>query len=201
MKTGFLVFTATVFFISLCAPSSACEEYKGLSKEEMKDYRDKLAEEGADELDKMFSFRELVCSDSPTMRAYAIEYGLKSTKDAVLRSEMLLEAMFQKKRIDINLTKSNNLNANDKYFFESKGGVVTYIIGNKFKSEGCINIQNTGDESCSSYGSFVVSGNKVSLTDGDYIGEFELSKANDLIGFYKRVNNGGEKIVASFSLF
>lgn len=201
---NFRIFSIAVFVC--CAafsnPSVACEEYKSLSKDEIKDYRNKLVEEGADEVDRMFSFRELVCSDSPTMRAYAVEFGLKSTSDDVMRNEVMLAAMFQKKRIDINLVNSNSLGESEKNFVDSLGGVATYVLGQKFISEGCINIANTSNDKCNPWRSFIVSGSKILLTDGDsYVAEFELSKSNDVIGFFQRIGRGESKIVASFTLF
>ena len=71
------------------AAAISCEEFKTLSADEMKEYRDKLSEQGADPLDQLFAFEELSCSDSPTIRAYAMKTGLQTATDPLVLERLL----------------------------------------------------------------------------------------------------------------
>ncbi|GAB4360065.1 MAG: hypothetical protein Kow0026_22140 [Oricola sp.] len=99
MKIWIAVFLAPFY----SGRALACEKYKALDMIEMKEYRDKLVQPDADPLDQLFAFRELSCSDQPTIRAFAIREGLKSASDDLVRHEIMFEALMQMSRIDVEL--------------------------------------------------------------------------------------------------
>lgn len=166
------------------AGALACEEYKSLSTDEMKDYRDKLAEKGADALDQLFAFQELSCSDNPTIRAYAVKTGLETATDPLLREQIMFDAMMEKSRIDIELSASPKSTARDKAFIADKSGLWTISAGSRFTDAGCINLERDSG-GCEEYYVLYIRGPKVELTYSDTIGQFELTDTNELVGFVR----------------
>ena len=96
---GLVLFAAT--------PVLACETYKALSATELKEFRDKLAEQDADPIDRLFAYQELACSDQPVMRAYAIRAGMENAKDPILRQQIAFDALMALPRVDIELSGEN----------------------------------------------------------------------------------------------
>ena len=82
----------------------ACEEFVDLQQQELKEYRDKLIEQEADPLDRMFAFQQLVCSSNPVMRAYAVREGLKTATDPIVRQQIMFDSIMLMTRLEIQLT-------------------------------------------------------------------------------------------------
>jgi hypothetical protein len=119
---------------------AACEEYKNLSDQETKEYRDKLLDTSADSLDRLFAFQKLVCSSIPTIRAYAIREGLKSVSDPLVREQIMFDAMFQKNRVDIELFPNSDSSENDKGYSKEHSGLLSFVIASFLPKDGCISL-------------------------------------------------------------
>ncbi|WP_367717192.1 hypothetical protein AB2N04_03920 [Nitratireductor sp. GISD-1A_MAKvit] len=182
------------------AGASACEEYKSLSTQEMKDFRDKLAEDGADPLDRLFAFEELSCSENPTIRAYAIRQGLSSATDPLVRQQIAFTAIMQKMRIDIELVAGNSATEKDKKFIKEHSGLYSLEVRHRSEKDGCLGFWNT-DECLARY-SLVLKGDKAEFRYDKTIGEFILSDDNVLAGFIRvRADEDYSRIPAVIKLF
>ena len=127
MKCSILL---TVFFGFVLFGQSnahACEGYSNYTLEEIKEFRDMLGEADADPLDRLFALEQMVCSDRPNIRSYAIEQGLKTIQDPLVRNEVMFKAMMQKTRIDVELGSSRELSDEDKKFIKENAGVLSLI--------------------------------------------------------------------------
>jgi len=185
--------TALLFFISLSGYASACEQYNSIPMEELKEYRDKLIEAGADPFDRLFAFEKLVCSDKPTIRSFAIEAGMKSASDDIIRHEILLQAILQRKQIVVELI-STNANKNQKKYIDRMGGALLVTVRGKFPEEGCVSWTN--EDKCEGW--FLhISGGKATLNGNGYDGFFELSETGQLLGY---VRYSGVRIPAKIPL-
>ncbi|MEZ5812319.1 MAG: hypothetical protein R3D45_12980 [Rhizobiaceae bacterium] len=180
-------------------PADACEEYRSLSTAEMKEFRDKLVETDADPLDRMFAFEELNCSDNPTIRAYAVREGLKNATDPLVRHQIMFEALMQKTRIDVELSKAGKLKGGDKRFYDKNDGVYSREVSFRDRASGCIGISFNR---CASNASLIISGDTVEYTHGAMIGVFKLTEQNELVGFLRPDNRSEySKIPAIIRLF
>lgn len=179
--------------------ANACEEFRSLSAAEMKEFRDKLAEADADPLDRMFAFEELNCSDKPAIRAYAVREGLKNATDPLVRHQIMFEALMQKTRIDVELSKAGKLKGGDKRFYDRNAGVYSREVSFRDRASGCIGISFNR---CDSSASLIISGDKVEYTHGAMIGVFKLTEQNELVGFLRPDNRPEySKIPAIIRLF
>ena len=111
-----------------CKETLACEKFTRYSTEEAKEYRDMLNKADADSLDRLSAFQRLVCSDNPILRNYAIQQGLKNSKDPLVRNQVLLDAMMQKERIDIEMYSNDQLTKQDKEFIAKHAGIYSATV-------------------------------------------------------------------------
>lgn len=167
----------------------ACEEYKKISLEEAKEYRAVIGKADADSLDRMFAIDQLVCSDNPNLRAWAIQHGLKNSSDPLVRNQVMLTAMMQKQRIDIKLDEKGNLSKADKLFAKNNSGVYSLVVQYRSKKDGCISFLHK--DRCSTRQSLYIKGDKIEFNLKHMFGEFRLSESNELVGYLRQFNKKG----------
>lgn len=165
----------------------ACEEFVDLAAQELKEYRDKLVEQEADPLDRMFAFQQLACSSSPVMRAYAVREGLRTATDPIVRQQIMFDSLMQKTRLDIELTADSKVTAGDKNFIKEQSGVWVLQVPFQSSQEGCLSL-HYGDRCEKQYSAFV-RGDKLELTYNYTVGEFYLSDTNELVGYVRIRDN------------
>jgi len=195
---------AIVALIGLCLAYPniliACESYVEISLDEIKEYRDVLQKEGSDPLDRLFAFEQMACSDSPNIRHYAMKEGLDNIKDPLVRNEIMLKAMMQKTRIDVELASAKTLTAKDKDFIANNGGTYSKLIVFKSESDGCISLY--GRDVCDGRYSLWVKGDKVELNYSPVVGQFQLTDSNELVGTLRAGDNASyTNIPAIIKLF
>lgn len=179
--------------------AQACEEYRALQNSEIKEFRDKLLEPDADPLDRLFAFEELSCSDRPTIRNYAIREGLKNATDPIVRHQILFEALMQKTRIDVELSKASGLKNGDKEFYDEYSGVYSRNVTFRDRSQGCIGISR---RACNSEDAIFIKGDVVEYNRGYITGVFKLTAQNELVGYLKPADHPKySKIPAIIRLF
>jgi len=180
------------------AGALACEEYKSLSTDEMKDYRDKLVEQDADPLDQLFAFEGLACSDSPAVRSYAMRAALEASADPIVRNRVVLEALLQRSRIDMEVAVTAETSQDDKEFIKARGGVFSYEVRFVSQDQGCLSL-NQYDECDPDYALFIRGATVDISTPNDGLqGQLQLTHANELVGY---VTRGRGKIAAVIKLF
>ncbi len=195
------ILTALFGVLLLTGGAVACDAYTTLSTGEMKDYRDKLGEAGADPLDQLFAYEQLACSDNPTIRAYAIKTGLETATEPLVRQQIMFDAMMAKTRLDIELTANAQSTARDKDFIKENSGLWTLHTTTRYKAEGCINLLGNAEQCYPDYVLYV-RGPKVELTYSSAIGMFELADSNELVGFVRYYDNDSySRIPAVIKLF
>ncbi len=193
------LFFLNVFVLTFSSLTYACETFENLSNEDVKLFRDKLIEPNADSLDKLFAFEKLACSNNPTIRALAVREGLSKSSDELVRHQILLEAMMQKNRIDIELADGRNLTPNDKKFINSHAGIYSRKVEGRDRSFGCLALHRQG---CRSDDAVFIKGDLVEFNRGRITGVFRLSTQNELVGYLKpQANNRYSKIPAVIKLF
>jgi len=184
------------------ANALACDEYVSVSQQDLKADRDKLADKGADPLDRLFAFRQLACSGDPTIRAYSVQAALESSNDPVLRNAVLLEAMLSKSRVDVEFKAGKDATAGDKDALHDLGGLVSLPVYYHSSEQGCISFQDS--DQCQPRYSAFVKGDKVEFGYGNHslIGEFQLTESNELVG-YLHIDSGqaSGKMPAVIKLF
>lgn len=165
-------------------PALACEgDYEPIPMEDLKEYRAKLVEPEADPFDRLFAFERLACSDRPTIRTYAIEQGMKSSTDEIVRHEILLRSILQRDQFVIELI-STGADQEAKRELERYGGLIRKFIVRRLPERGCVQWRETTDE-CAGY-SAQVSGGKVIVTHANqWDGFFELTSTGELVGFIR----------------
>ncbi len=179
IKTALALFSLLGGLLS----AQACESYKSLATSEMKEFRDKLSEAEADPLDRLFAFEELSCSDNPTVRAYAVREGLKTAKDQLVREQIVLTALMQKTRLDIELVASGNVTDEDRKFIKKHAGLWSLPINFRSQKDGCVSAYH--DSRCDARYSLFLRGDKAEFTYDRVVGEFQLSEDNALVGFVR----------------
>ncbi|KQU84946.1 hypothetical protein ASD99_31320 [Mesorhizobium sp. Root695] len=180
--TRLVTFLAIVFGIqAFPLVAHACEEYSALPDPETKEYRDKLLDTAADPLDRLFAFQKLVCASNPVIRTYAVREGLKAVSDPLVREQIMFDAMFEKTRIDIELSPGSDASKQDKEFSKRVSSLISYIIAFKSPKEGCLSLYSPNE--CDKNYSIYLKGDKLELTYTGTVGEFRLSDANNLVGF------------------
>ncbi len=178
----------------------ACEKFNPLSSEEVKENRDMLGKLDADPLDRMFAFEQLACSDNPNLRHYAMKEGLKNSADPLVRNQVMLKAMMQKKRIDVELNSNKELTELDKKFISENAGVYSRIVYYRSEKEGCLSLHYP--DKCIPTISLFIKGDKVEYNYKSVFGEFRLSQAGELIGFLRAKNSSKySRIPAVIKLF
>lgn len=165
----------------------ACEEFVDLQQQELKEYRDKLIEQEADPLDRMFAFQQLVCSSNPVMRAYAVREGLKTATDPIVRQQIMFDSMMLMTRLEIQLTAGPDATQGDKNFIKEQSGVWVLPVAFLSREDGCLSFYTR--DRCTIDHAVFIKGDKVQFAYGRAVGEFYLSDTNELLG-YVRVREG-----------
>lgn len=179
--------------------ASACDKYADYTIDELKEFRAMLGKEDADSLDRLFAFEQMVCSDSPNIRSYAVKQGLNTIQDPLVRNEVMLRAMMQKTRIDVELGDNRELTDDDKKFIAEHGGLYSRLIANRTEEAGCIGLNG---KKCDSRYSVFIQGDKVELNYSPISGEFRLSGNGELVGTIRADNNARyTRIPAVIKLF
>lgn len=180
------------------AAADACQGYNDLGDTETKEYRDKLIEENADPLDRLFAFEKLVCSNKPTIRSYAIREGLKAARDPLVRHQVMFEALMQKVRIDVELSDKGNLTEEEREFVRDIDGIYSRDVRFRDRSAGCISFYSPTN--CDPSRGIVIQGDKVTYSYGTMTGLFELTEYDELVGYIKP-DDDSRKIPAVIKLF
>lgn len=185
---GYRVFAAGLLaFLGFGGAALACEEYVNIPAQELKEYRDKLIDQQADPLDRLFAFQQLVCSSNPVMRAYAVREGMRSASDPMVRQQILFDSMMQKPRLSIELTAAADAPKGDKAFVKDVSSIWALEIVYRSSKEGCLSF-NYRDR-CGAQNSAFIRGDRVSLAMGTAIGEFYLADSGELIGYVRVRDN------------
>lgn len=163
----------------------ACEGYVELSMQDAKEYRDKLQEQGADPLDRMFAFQQLVCSSNPILRAYAVREGLKAANDPLVRQQIMFDSLMQKTRLEIEMTAGSKATKADKAFIKELSGIWVLEVRYASREHGCLSFDRY--DGCKKARALFIRGDNVEFSYNNAIGEFFLSDSNELVGFV-RVN-------------
>ncbi len=178
----------------------ACEGYKTYPNKELKEYRDMLTKSDADPLDRMFAFEQLVCSDNPNLRNYAVKEGLNNAADPLVRNQVMLKAMMQKKRIDVELRSKKGLTEGDERFIATYSGVYSKNVAYRSEEEGYLSLNR--NDWCDPQESVFIKGDKVEYNRGNVVGVFQLSKTGELIGFLRaQAHPSYSRIPAVIKLF
>ena len=91
----------------------ACESYTEYTTDELKELRSVLNNDEADPFDRMEALERMACSDSPNIRHYAFKQGLVNIEEPFLRNEIMLKALMEKKRVDVELGSSKDMTKDD----------------------------------------------------------------------------------------
>lgn len=163
-------------------PTNACEKFMSFSIGELKEYRSYLTAEEADPFDRLAAFEKLVCSDNPNIRNYAIKEGLNNATEPLVRNQVMLVAMLQKKRVDVTLKGSAELTEKDKEFIAKHDAVYKRNVASVSQKEGCVSMN--GKECENSYSIFII-GDRAEFNYSGVRGTFELSNAGQLVGYLR----------------
>ncbi len=186
MKVSKILLKLCVLFVTGSGAAIACDRYEDYTIDEIKEFRAMLGKEDADPLDRLFAFEQMVCSNRPNIRSYAIKQGLNTIQDPLVRNEVMFRSMMQKTRIDVELGTSRELTDEDKQFVAKYGGVYSKIIEGQSEDAGCIMLYRT---KCDSNYSLYIIGDKVELNYGNVSGEFRLSANGELVGTMRADND------------
>jgi len=189
----------TLMMLVSVSAAFACDKYADYTIDEIKEFRAMLGKEDADPLDRLFAFEQMVCSDRPNIRSYAIKQGLNTIQDPLVRNEVMFRAMMQKTRIDVELGNSRDLTDSDKQFVATNGGLYSKLVVSRSEEAGCISLYR---KSCDSAYSLFIVGDKVELNYGKVFGEFRLSGNGELVGTLRADNDAKyTRIPAVIKLF
>ncbi|MEP2706241.1 MAG: hypothetical protein ABJQ71_22765 [Roseibium sp.] len=198
MKIVFRPFLLITFItFGLMNLAQACEPHKSHSTDELKSLRDTMTGADVDPFDRLYAFQELVCSDKPVIRAFAIKEGLKNSQDEMVRNQILFDTLMQKTQITTVLyPKTADHKKTVKYF---RGEVLVHNVKYRDQNEGCISFGSSSE--CKTKTSLFVRGGLVEYQDGNFgaIGSFRLVETNQLIGTVSV--NGKNPVPASVELF
>lgn len=157
----------------------ACDEYKTMSQDELKQYRDVLSDANADPIDRFFAYQGLACSDQPVMRAYATRAGLASARDPILRQQIAFDALMALPRIDLELAP-NGANEKVQRFLKENGTVFSYEVRYRSRQQGCIEFYSRN--ACQEGRSLTLKGETMLFNVGDLVGTLTLTDAGEYIG-------------------
>lgn len=157
----------------------ACNGFSEYSITELKEFREMLSKPDADPLDRLFAFEQMACSDRPSIRSYALKVGLNTITDPLVRNEIMLKALMQKKRIDVELGSSKNQTDDDKKFIAEHAGVYSRNVTFQSEPDGCVSLYGG---SCDVAYSLFIMGDKVELNYSQVLGQFRLSSSGELVG-------------------
>ena len=199
MKLIIPVWFLFILAVLQSSAAHACDDYASYSIDEIKEFRNMLSKSDADPLDRMFAFEQMACSDRPSIRHYALKEGLNTIKDPLVRNEIMLRAMMQKVRIDVELSKTKQLTGSDKSFIKEHGSVFSNLVTFRSEDDGCLGLHYAKCEP--RYSAFVV-GNKLELNSGGTSGSFTLSTNGELVGTLRAGNSANyTNIPAVIKLF
>ena len=184
---GLTLFAAT--------PVLACETYKALSATELKEFRDKLAEQDADPIDRLFAYQELACSDQPVMRAYAIRAGMENAKDPILRQQIAFDALMALPRVDIELS-GESLGKNAKRYVSGEGNVVSNTVRYRDPVKGCLSFHSS--DACYEGHAMTLKGDTLLVSVSNLVGTLALTETGEFLG---TVRYRGEPITARVRIY
>lgn len=178
----------------------ACDEYTDYTTDELKELRSVLNNDDADPFDRMEALERMACSDSPNIRHYAYKQGLENIQEPFLRNEVMLRALMEKTRIDVELGNSREMTKDDKAFVATHGGMYSHHVKYRSSSQGCIGFYY--NDKCAPASGMMISGDKVELNYSHVSGVFRLSGAGELVGTLRAQNHSKyTRIPAVIKLF
>jgi hypothetical protein len=178
------------------APAAeACETYKALSATELKEFRNKLTEKGADPIDRLFAYQELACSDQPVMRAYAIRAGMENARDPILRQQIAFDALMAMPRVDVELS-GNDLGKNAKRYIEGEGNVISSAVRYRDLKKGCLSFYSS--DSCQEGSAMTIKGDTLLVSGSNLVGTLALTETGEFIG---TVRYRGDPITARVRIY
>lgn len=190
-----------LFFLSV-GVAVACESYDDYSTDELKELRGVLNNAEADPFDRMEALERMACSDSPNIRHYAFRQGLLNIEEPFLRNEIMLKALMEKKRVDVELGSSKEMTKDDKAFVTRHAEVYSGMVAYRSQSVGCIVLGSRARDSCDTGSALVISGDRVELNHGNVSGLFRLSREGELVGTLRAQNHSKyTRIPAVIKLF
>lgn len=173
-----LIGVATLGLVLTAGMAAACETYQAHPADELKTLRDALQNPAMDPFDRLFAFQELVCSDQPVVRDFAIREGLNSARDGMVRNQILLDALMAKQQIDVEIKPQDQ---NERKTAERMAGpIMTFNVRYRDHQAGCASFSD--DSKCRTNSSLFVKGDLVQFQNDGYIGSFRLTETNELIG-------------------
>jgi hypothetical protein len=187
LRTLSLAFLAAIMGTGIAA---ACEDFKSHTTDDMKEFRKVLSSEEADPFDRIFAFQELACSDQPVMRAYAIKAALENSSDELVRNQVLLAALLQKKRIDIEIMNPDNNSQIKEFLSYNHGGIFRYSVMETSEKLGFLSFDDGLDYNYKNRRGLFIEGDRVEVSYGNIVGTFRLLETNDLIGTISYPNKG-----------
>ena len=129
----------------------------------------------------------MACSDSPNLRHYAFMQGLINIEEPFLRNEIMLKALMEKQRVDVELGASSEMTKGDKEFVKKHAGVYSKRVIFRSQPAGCISFYSR--DSCGSSQGLFASGDRVEFNDGHVSGLFRLSREGELVGTLRAQNH------------
>lgn len=177
-----MLFTGLAF--GTAGAAAECEGgYRSHYGDELKQLRDTLANPDADPFDKLLAFEELVCSERAVVRAWAVRTGLATARDDMVRNQVLLDALMQQQRIDVEYPSVDGLSRPDREFASKRGGFDSFEVQFANREEGCLSFYSNR---CLPSSSLFVFGDRVTIAYNQLVGEFRLGDDGVLTGFVRQ---------------
>lgn len=175
-----------LFFCGGLTSGLACAQYKTLAISELKEYRDKLIEEAADPIDRLFAYQQLSCSDQPGVRRYAIDIGMQNATDDIVRHAILLDAVMALPRIDLEIPDNQDADDAHRKFLTEKGNVLSFVVRYRDKKAGCLSFFS--ETECSTGRMATLLGRSLSISNDDIHATLTLTTSGEMTGFLRRHN-------------
>ena len=106
-----------------------------------------------------------------------------------MRNEIMLKALMEKKRVDVELGSSKDMTKDDKAFVTKHAAVYSGMVAYRSQSAGCIALGSRSRDSCDTNHALVISGDRVELNHGYVSGLFRLSREGELVGTLRAQNH------------
>ncbi|MFO1033741.1 MAG: hypothetical protein U1E15_06615 [Hyphomicrobiales bacterium] len=179
---------------------AACDEYIAVDNAQAKEAMALLSKPEGDPIDKLSAFELLSCSDKPVLRAYAMKSGLNGISDEIVRGQILMEMLMQRKLIRVMMKRSSNLDQEGKELVERVNGVLDFENRFQDRTQGCVSLGQTTE--CEKNASLYFRGTTVDLmySYGSLTGQFTLTPDNKLLGVM-RVSGRSADIASEIVLF
>lgn len=186
---------------AFAAPALAgCDGYIAVDNAQAKEAMALLSKPEGDPIDKLSAFELLTCSDKPVLRAYAMKSGLNGISDEVVRGQILMEMLIQRKLIRVLMKKSSALDQEGKELVERVNGVLDFENRYQDRTQGCVSLAQTSE--CENNASLYFRGTTVDLmySYNSLTGQFTLTPDNKLLGVM-RVGGRSADIPSEIILF